>query len=53
MKKHDGERNFKKGDDLLCERNEIKYSFIAEQKKAWPIELMCQVLDVKSDGQQF
>ena len=28
----------------------MKYSFIAQHKKAWPIELMCQVLGVNRNG---
>jgi putative transposase len=28
----------------------VKYSFIAEHKKVWPIDLMCRLLDVKRSG---
>ena len=28
----------------------MKYSFIAQHKKAWPIDLMCRVLGVKRNG---
>ena len=40
----------KKGDGLLCQRNEVKYSFIAQHKKIWPITLMCKVLEVNSSN---
>ncbi|MEC8748201.1 MULTISPECIES: IS3 family transposase [Alteromonas] len=36
----------KKGDGLLCQRNQVKYGFITQHKKTWPISLMCQVLGV-------
>jgi hypothetical protein len=28
----------------------VKYSFIAQQKKTWPIDLMCRTLGVKRNG---
>jgi hypothetical protein len=28
----------------------MKYSFIAQQKKTWPIDLMCRALGVKRNG---
>ena len=28
----------------------MKYSFIAQHKKTWPIDLMCRVLGVKRNG---
>ena len=34
----------------LCQRNEVKYSFIAQYKKIWPMILMCHVLGVKSNN---
>ncbi|MGI2106527.1 MULTISPECIES: IS3 family transposase [unclassified Shewanella] len=40
----------KKGDGLLCQRNEIKYAFIAQNKKIWPVILMCHVLGVKNNN---
>ncbi|CAD7849137.1 MAG: hypothetical protein, partial [Olavius algarvensis Gamma 3 endosymbiont] len=42
----DGERNLKKGDGILCSRNEMKYSFITQHKSTFPVRLMCQVLGV-------
>ncbi|MFT5636839.1 MAG: transposase-like protein [Cognaticolwellia sp.] len=45
-----GEINLKKGDDPLCQRNEVIYSFIAQYKKTWPISLMCKVLEVNSSN---
>ncbi|MEE3130858.1 MAG: IS3 family transposase [Pseudomonadota bacterium] len=38
--------NLKKGNGLLCQRNKVKYGFITQHKKTWPISLMCQVLGV-------
>ncbi|MBA2649575.1 MAG: IS3 family transposase [Legionella sp.] len=40
----------KKANGLLCKRNEVKYSFIAQNKKAWPIDVMCQLLGVTRSG---
>ncbi|WP_156916121.1 IS3 family transposase [Psychromonas arctica] len=40
----------KKGDGLLCQRNEVKYTFIAENKKIWPVILMCHVLGAKNNN---
>ncbi|WP_371316391.1 IS3 family transposase [Shewanella sp. NIFS-20-20] len=40
----------KKGDGLLCQRNEVKYAFIAQNKKIWPVILMCHVLGVKNNN---
>lgn len=37
-------------DGLLCQRNEVQYAFIAERKKTYPIDLMCQLLGVKRNG---
>ena len=31
----------------LCQGNEMKYAFISKHKKAWPINVMCTVLEVK------
>ena len=39
-----------KSDGLLCQRNEVKYSFIAQHKKIWPIALICKVLEVNSSS---
>ncbi|NKB65263.1 MAG: IS3 family transposase, partial [Gammaproteobacteria bacterium] len=46
----DGERDFKKGDGLLCQRNDVKYAFITQHKKTWPINPMCRVLGVHRQG---
>ncbi|TWX62735.1 IS3 family transposase [Colwellia sp. C1TZA3] len=42
--------NIKKSDGLLCKRNEVKYSFITQHKKIWPVVLMCRILGVKSNN---
>ena len=47
---NEAERNPKKSDGLLCQRNKVKYLFIAQHKKTWPIDLMCRVLGVKRNG---
>ncbi|WP_404948502.1 IS3 family transposase [Shewanella sp. SG44-2] len=41
---------FKKSDGLLCQRNEVKYTFIAQNKKIWPVIVMCRVLGVKNNN---
>ncbi|WP_083829697.1 IS3 family transposase, partial [Pseudoalteromonas sp. BSi20495] len=35
---------------LLCQRNEVKYSFITQYKKTWPVATMCRILGVKSNN---
>ncbi|QYZ65427.1 MAG: IS3 family transposase [Gammaproteobacteria bacterium (ex Lamellibrachia satsuma)] len=40
----------KKGNGILCSRNEVKYSFITQHKNAYPISLQCQVLGVSRNG---
>jgi putative transposase len=42
--------NNSKSGGLLCSRNEVKYSFIAQHKKTWPIEMMCRLLGVRRNG---
>ncbi|QBS09004.1 IS3 family transposase [Legionella israelensis] len=42
--------NFKKGGGLLCSGNEVKYSFIAQHEKVWPIDKMCLLLGVLRSG---
>ncbi|MBA6379170.1 MULTISPECIES: IS3 family transposase [unclassified Colwellia] len=42
--------NIKKSDGLLCQRNEVKYSFVTQHKKIWPVILMCRVLGIKSNN---
>jgi transposase-like protein len=32
----------------LCQRNEVKYSFITRYKKTWSVRLMCRLLGVQS-----
>jgi DNA polymerase/3'-5' exonuclease PolX len=34
----------------LRQRNQIKYDFIAKKKKTYPIDRMCQLLEVKRSG---
>ncbi|HAT6977416.1 TPA: IS3 family transposase [Legionella pneumophila] len=40
----------KKAGGLLCSRNEIKYSFVAQNKKTWSVGLMCQLLGITRHG---
>ena len=40
----------KKGDGLLCQRNVVKYVFIIQHKKAWPVDPMCRVLGVSRNA---
>ncbi|SER42510.1 HTH-like domain-containing protein [Nitrosomonas sp. Nm51] len=37
---------YKGGGSLLRERNELKYSFITQKKKTYPVVLMCRLLGV-------
>jgi len=46
----DGARNIKKGRSLLCERSRIKYGFIREQQKTYPITLLCRVMEVSTSA---
>ena len=41
------ENHPKKSSGLLCQRNDMKYSFIAHHKKTWPVDLMCRRLGVQ------
>ena len=43
----DGERNLKKSQCVLREGNEVKYAFIRDHAKRWPVVHMCRLLDVK------
>ncbi len=43
-----GEGDTKKG--LLCERIELRYRFIRQQKKTYPITLLCRVMKVSRSG---
>ncbi|WP_438357004.1 IS3 family transposase [Legionella jamestowniensis] len=40
----------KKAGGLLCSGNEVKYSFIAQHEKVWPIDKMCLLLGVLRSG---
>ncbi|WP_444933562.1 IS3 family transposase [Microbulbifer sp. JTAC008] len=40
----------KKGQRLLCERNEIKYSFIEKQQGSFPVRVLCRVMQVSKSG---
>nr|WP_205967702.1 IS3 family transposase [Paraglaciecola sp. 20A4] len=43
-------KHFKGSDGLLRQRNQIKYQFIAQKKKTYPIDAMCRLLGVKRSG---
>jgi putative transposase len=34
----------------LCQGNKVKYVFIAQHKKTWPVDLMCRLLGVTRSG---
>ena len=36
----------KKSDGLLCERVELRFQFIAQEKEAYPVNLLCQLMGV-------
>ncbi|MBB1437549.1 IS3 family transposase [Shewanella sp. SG41-4] len=40
----------KKGQRLLCERNEVRYSFINTLKSKYPISMACKVMQVSSSA---
>ena len=40
----------KKSHGLLCQGKFMRYRFIDEHKKAWPVNLMCGVLSVSRSG---
>jgi putative transposase len=42
----DGERDFKKGQCLLRERNEVKFDFIRDESENFPIIVLCRVMRV-------
>jgi len=44
------ERNSKKGQRLLCERNEVKFRFIKRQSNLFPVALLCRVMSVSKSG---
>ncbi|MCP3921509.1 MAG: IS3 family transposase [Desulfobacterales bacterium] len=46
----DGERNFKKGSGLLCKRIRLRFEFIRQQMKAFPIVLLCKTMEVSRSG---
>ncbi|MCF2911257.1 IS3 family transposase [Pseudoalteromonas sp. DL2-H2.2] len=41
---------FKKGQCLLCERNEVKYQFIQVQSDEYPTLILCRVMGVSSSA---
>ncbi|EDZ65887.1 hypothetical protein [Nitrosococcus oceani] len=46
----DGAGDFKKGGSLLRQGIELRYQFIERQKKAYPIALLGQVMEVNRSG---
>ncbi|WHI45265.1 IS3 family transposase [Microbulbifer sp. VAAF005] len=40
----------KKGQRLLCERNEIKYEFIKKQQGSFPVRVLCRVMQVNKSS---
>ncbi|MCX7092003.1 MAG: hypothetical protein NTY50_00930, partial [Methylobacter sp.] len=46
----DGARNIKKGRSLLCARTPIKYAFIREQQKTFPVTMLCKVMLVSTSA---
>lgn len=45
-----GARHIKKGRSLLCERAPIKYGFIREQQKTFPVTVLCKVMPVSTSA---
>src|SRR5690606_23089404 len=46
----DGARDSKKGHSLLRERIGLRFSFIDNEKKAYPLNLLCKVMQVSRSG---
>ncbi|RPI54962.1 MAG: hypothetical protein EHM49_02535 [Deltaproteobacteria bacterium] len=42
--------NLKKSRGLLCERVELRYDFIRQEKKAYPVTVLCKVMEVSRSG---
>ncbi|WP_143870695.1 IS3 family transposase [Catenovulum sediminis] len=42
--------NLKKGQRLLCKRNEVRYRFIKKQAGQYPVVLLCRVMEVSKSG---
>ncbi len=40
----------KKGRSLLCQGNRIKYGFIREQQKTYPVTVLCRVMEVSASA---
>ena len=41
-----GEKDFKKGQCLLRERNEIQFDFISDESTYFPVTVLCRVIQV-------
>ncbi|WP_159238864.1 IS3 family transposase [Zhongshania aliphaticivorans] len=41
---------FKKGQRLLCERNEVKYGFIQDYSQSYPVRLLCRVMKLSKSA---
>ena len=48
VKRLESEREILKKRRSVCQRNEMKYSFITRYRKTWPVRLMCRLLGVQS-----
>jgi len=49
----DGEVHPKKGEGLLCQGNAVKYAFITQHKKTWPVDLMCRLFGRVTVGAHY
>ncbi|MDU0355257.1 IS3 family transposase [Paraglaciecola aquimarina] len=45
-----GKKHFKGSDGLFRQGNQVKYRFIAQKKKTYPVGTMCRLLGVKRSG---
>jgi putative transposase len=43
-------RDFKKGQRLLCKRNEVRYHFIQSEARSYPVRLLCRVMKVSKSA---
>src|SRR6202012_434280 len=46
----DGEGDFKKSDGLLREPPIVRYPFIKDHQEHYPVQLMCDILEVSRSG---
>src|SRR5207237_9013758 len=46
----DGAGDFKKSGGILCQGAAVKFAFIGEHRRTWPVGVICRVLQVSRSG---